>query len=166
MIPGNDPASLPLRDIHLPDAVSWWPLAPGWWALIILVVLLLVFLYWWIFKRKKVSRPVSDIAFKEFKLIQQDFVRHGDKSQLAKDISELLRRVCLSLFPRTDTASLTGEAWLSFLDQAFEQPEFTKGSGRVLIEAPYQSSPEYDEKKLLTLIENWINRVNQRGHET
>jgi Domain of unknown function (DUF4381) len=22
-----------LRDIHLPPGISWWPLAPGWWAL-------------------------------------------------------------------------------------------------------------------------------------
>ena len=29
-----------LRDIHLPDPVSIWPLAPGWWALMILVPVL------------------------------------------------------------------------------------------------------------------------------
>ena len=27
-----------LRDIHLPEAVSWWPLAPGWWVLGALLV--------------------------------------------------------------------------------------------------------------------------------
>jgi hypothetical protein len=25
-----------LRDIQLPEPISWWPLAPGWWVLIIL----------------------------------------------------------------------------------------------------------------------------------
>ena len=28
-----DPQAIPLRGLHLPDAVGWWPLAPGWWLL-------------------------------------------------------------------------------------------------------------------------------------
>ena len=33
-----DPEQIPLRDLHLPEAVGWWPLAPGWWVLIALAV--------------------------------------------------------------------------------------------------------------------------------
>ena len=29
-----DPEQIPLRDLHLPEAIGWWPLAPGWWILI------------------------------------------------------------------------------------------------------------------------------------
>ena len=29
-----DETALPLRDLHLPDAIGWWPLAPGWWGVI------------------------------------------------------------------------------------------------------------------------------------
>ena len=29
-----------LRDIHLPADISWWALAPGWWALIIMLGLM------------------------------------------------------------------------------------------------------------------------------
>ncbi|MGB5726303.1 MAG: DUF4381 domain-containing protein, partial [Thiogranum sp.] len=35
MNPGSE---LPLRDIHLPDPLSWWPPAPGWWLLLTLLV--------------------------------------------------------------------------------------------------------------------------------
>ena len=31
---------LPLRDLHLPAEVGWWPLAPGWWVLIAIVAAL------------------------------------------------------------------------------------------------------------------------------
>ena len=124
MNPVTDPASLPLRDIHLPDAVSWWPLAPGWWIVIALTILLLIYLYWILFKRKKPIKPVSDIALEEFRQIQRDFDQHKNKSQLAKDLSEFLRRVCLSLFPRTDAAGLLGDEWLGFLDQVLDEPEF------------------------------------------
>ena len=34
-----NPAELPLRDIHLPEPVSWWPMAPGWWWVIGLLLL-------------------------------------------------------------------------------------------------------------------------------
>ena len=30
-----------LRDIHLPEAVSLWPLAPGWWLLLALIAAVL-----------------------------------------------------------------------------------------------------------------------------
>ena len=33
-----DPQQIPLRDLHLPEAISWWPLAPGWWLLIAFAV--------------------------------------------------------------------------------------------------------------------------------
>jgi len=35
MNPGSE---LPLRDIHLPAPLSWWPPAPGWWLLLTLLV--------------------------------------------------------------------------------------------------------------------------------
>ena len=35
-----------LKDIHLPEAVSIWPLAWPWWILIICTLALLVFAIW------------------------------------------------------------------------------------------------------------------------
>ena len=32
-----DETTLPLRDLHLPDPIGWWPLAPGWWFVLVLV---------------------------------------------------------------------------------------------------------------------------------
>ena len=33
-----DQNALPLRDLHLPDAIGWWPPAPGWWVLFVLAL--------------------------------------------------------------------------------------------------------------------------------
>ena len=40
----NNPALEQLRDIHLPQAVHWWPPAPGWWLVAALVLALTVWL--------------------------------------------------------------------------------------------------------------------------
>ena len=46
--------TLPLRDIHLPDPIGWWPLAPGWWGVLGLVLLIISGIFWW--RRKKHRR--------------------------------------------------------------------------------------------------------------
>ena len=44
MNPTIDVSQLPLRDIHLPGPIGWWPPAPGWW-LVAALVLVAVALY-------------------------------------------------------------------------------------------------------------------------
>ena len=41
----SDPGSLQnLNDIVLPDAVAWWPPAPGWYAVLAVLLALLLWL--------------------------------------------------------------------------------------------------------------------------
>jgi hypothetical protein len=74
-----------------------------------------------------------------------DHRRHGDPQRLLRELSVLLRRIALSYFPRARVASLSGEAWLDFLDQALvgsAAPDgFRGGPGRVLAEGPFAPSP-------------------------
>jgi len=108
------PTPLPLRDIHLPDAVSWWPPAYGWWLLLVGLPVLLV-LCFAVYKRLTRKTALKS-ARKHLLLIKQD-------SQLSAyqklcEISTLLRRTAISYFPRAESASLTGEKWLAFLDSS------------------------------------------------
>jgi len=41
----NNPILEQLRDIHLPQAVHWWPPAPGWWILALVSLALITWLY-------------------------------------------------------------------------------------------------------------------------
>jgi len=162
MMQGTDPSSLPLRDIHLPDPVSLWPLAPGWWALIILLVIVLV-LTMYLFRRyhnHKISAPY--LAKQELERIKNHFNSNQDKSNLVKELSELIRRLSISIFPREKSAGLTGEEWLKFLDEYSVKNEFNNGIGRVLIEAPYQADPEFNSNELIDLISTWIESAGKR----
>ncbi|MEM8682735.1 MAG: DUF4381 domain-containing protein [Pseudomonadota bacterium] len=37
-----NPTEIPIRDLHLPPEISWWPLAPGWWVILAIVAIVLV----------------------------------------------------------------------------------------------------------------------------
>lgn len=154
----DSPETLNLRDIHLPHPVSWWPPAPGWWVLLFLG-LLIVFSVW-LFRLIQRRRSVRVAAFKELQMISHVFSQKGDAHQLVTSLSILLRRICLSYFPRTDVAGLTGEKWLEFLDHCLDwgnvQARFSQGAGRALIVAPYQPQATLHGEQLLNLCQYWI----------
>lgn len=159
----NNADALPLRDIHLPDSTLWWPPAPGWWILLFLVITLIVSIYFFIRQRKKKKLSAVYLARQELSRIENIFTQEKDKSKLIKDLSELIRRLSISVFNRSESASLTGDDWLQFLDNSNGGDAFTNGIGRALIEAPYQAAPDYDEQALLQLVARWIDSVQTKA---
>lgn len=154
---GEDPA-MQLRDIHLPDPVSWWPPAPGWWMLLVMSILLFFSVRG--FLRMKKARRVRVAAMNELESLSVVFNQTQDAHRLVKALSVLLRRICLSYYPRFNVAGLTGEAWLAFLDKHPEGKKahvhFSEGFGRTLITAPYQAKAEIDGEGLVQLCKEWI----------
>lgn len=145
---------LELRDIHLPEAIGWWPPAPGWWLLAIFVpffLLLSIVLY------KRITRKTAKKTAKKLLLkIKQDSTL-DDKHKL-QEISALIRRVAISLSARTETASLTGQTWLEFLDSSVNGTPFSEGSGRFLADAHYQkqAAVDLDIPQLIAVCEDWL----------
>lgn len=151
----NGAGELPLRDIHLPEPVSAWPPAPGWWllAVTLLAAAVTAVVLWRRYKRR---RAVPKAALRELARIEADFAGHNDKRRLAEALSELLRRAGLSLYPRRETAALTGERWLRWLDAHGGMDAFTREPGRALVRAPYQPDPDYDATGLIALCRQWL----------
>jgi hypothetical protein len=149
---------LPLRDIHIPEAIGLWPPAIGWWLLAILLPLMLYFsykLYKYITRKtalKAVKKQIKTLK------INQEF---DDKQKLI-ELSSLMRRTAISIFPREDVASLTEEAWLVFLDRNSDSLNFNTKIGRLLVDAAYRKAP--DLKALMVLFdrcENWLNQQKE-----
>lgn len=145
--------TLPLRDLHLPDGVSWWPLAPGWWALIALAAVGLV---WLLLKYRQYRRQSAArrYALKQMKLYAEAYAQHRNAVLLGSQLSELLRRTMLAYAPRRNVAGLTGEDWLAFLDRGLDKPHFRDGDGRPLVEWPYRD-PAFraDDSDVLALLD-------------
>ncbi|NKC11248.1 MAG: DUF4381 family protein [Gammaproteobacteria bacterium] len=124
-----------LRDLHTPEAIAWFPPAPGWWiaagALLASVIALCI----WTARRR---RSVLGQALRELAAIERCAKHHGCPRRAAVRISTLLRRYALFAYPRQEVAGLTGERWVDFLNRAAGQPLFDAATSRILLEAPYR----------------------------
>lgn len=149
-----NPADLPLRDIHLPDPISWWPLALGWWfvaaATLLLITLTLFVIY------RLVRQSTKKQANKVLKEIEATFQQTNNGAQCIAELSILLRRVVITRNPKS--AGVTGKAWLQLLDDPNTQ-EFSQGLGQILLTAPYQ--PSVDSEEVSALIKLCRKVVNQ-----
>ncbi|MCP3669268.1 MAG: DUF4381 domain-containing protein, partial [Gammaproteobacteria bacterium] len=97
-----------LHDIHTPDGVDWWPLAPGWWLLLLFGSILLIYSL----LRQHRGSCLQREARSELKRIRQEFQDHQQQSRLSMEINILLRRVALTRAPRSLVAGLVGTNWL------------------------------------------------------
>lgn len=132
-----DPTQLPLRDLHLPEAVGWWPLAPGWWFLIAILLGVALWQAWRYVQRWRFEAS-RRYALREFTRYESEYLKSHDPVTLGKNLSNLLRRAMLAYAPRAEVAGLTGEAWLRWLDRDLPVPYFHTEGGKSLLVLPYR----------------------------
>lgn len=159
-----NPETLPLRDIHLPAAISWWPLAPGWWLVLAVTLLVLAGIAWWVFKRfQRVGKttPVTT-ALTELTRLQREYAH--DSQALLREISVLLRRIAISQYGRQTVSGLTGSAWVTFLDQQVGKPVFAGKFDRLLTELPYCPAVQVEMAAFIQAVREWIKLQGERKH--
>lgn len=148
-----------LRDIHLPPAVGLWPKALGWVISfgILFISLSAGILYF--FRIYNSKRPKKE-ALALLKYYQSQFQKDKDAPLTAARISELLKRVALVYFPRTQVASLQGDSWVQFLNKTGKGVHFTSVYFELveLPYSPYSSNRLPDIEKLFKEAEKWISQ--------
>ena len=149
---------LPLRDIHLPEAISAWPPAIGWWILALLIPLSLFLL----FKgyRHLTRKTALKSAKQHFKVLQA--ATELTPQQQLQALSSLMRRSAVSLYPQQEVSSLTGVAWIEFLNQHSKNNEFDAQLGDLLNTALYR--PPTEELELSALFKacaSWLNHQQE-----
>lgn len=128
-----------LRDIHLPEGVSAFPLAYGWWVIILSVVATFFLIKFFLYLRRKSKKRYA------LKLIER--VSTTNPILASKQYSEILRRICVLKYPKA--ATLYGQEWLEFLHRHCRQ-KLNEAEAGLLLNAPYMSGEAkgYGEKEI------------------
>lgn len=156
----NSSALEQLRDIHLPDPIGWWPPAIGWVLLGVFTLLVLLGLVG-LLVRYVIHNRAKRQALRLLKTYQDAYLKQPNAPLTSSRISELLKRVALVYYPREKTASLSGEAWITFLNDTSKQLDFRSVSV-LLIDCPYQPSSTHDLSPLFDLAQQWIKQRRGR----
>ncbi|WP_440993708.1 DUF4381 domain-containing protein [Cysteiniphilum litorale] len=147
-----------LKDIHLPPAVSIWPLAVGWYILAVIVLVVIALMIWFLAKKIKTHRHKQAIINIFDQTIQ---ATQSEKPQaLISEVSIFLKRVIMQEL-KVDNAHLYfGEDWLKFLDQQLKTDDFSQGDGRLLLDGYRLKEVSIDEQQaLITLTKKWLRKV-------
>ena len=107
-----------LKDIHTPESVSWWPLAPLWWVLFAIILAGILFFAWRRWQQYRALAPLRQ-AFAELSALDPE------SADFIAKLHRLQRRVAMVCFSGSDSlnssqqaiAALTGAQWRQFLNQ-------------------------------------------------
>ena len=145
------PDNLPeLRDIHLPDGVSAFPPAYGWWVILATIIALVALVYMISVIRRKSKKLYA------LHLLQNIYCNNTIAS--AVEMSGLLRRICI--FKYKEAITLSGINWIKFLNSKTKKPLADK-TAELLLNAPYipQNSKGFAQSDVIALrqfCKNWI----------
>lgn len=133
-----------LHDLALPERVSWWPLASGWYVLAGVLLLCALMVLWrvWLGWRANAYRRA---ALRELAIAPD-----------AAAVALVLRRTALAIAPRALVASKQGADWADWLSA--QSGEVLSGVARAqLASAPYAPEcAEEDSRELHVFAQAWI----------
>jgi len=141
-----------LHDFYQPPPPSWRPQTIGWYAVFAIAALLLLWL-----AVHLIRRWIADRYRRE--------ALHELAQARPEQLSELLKRTALSLWPREKVASLSGDAWLKFLDGSARNDLFQSAPASLLEEIalrPVSLSSE-DESAVRKAAATWIRKHRKPG---
>ncbi|WP_313088980.1 DUF4381 domain-containing protein [Pseudomonas sp.] len=157
-----------LEPLIAPSPVGAWPLAPGWWflaALLLAIVLLLRLRPW---QRQKpdagarpadaVPEPQRQLALDELAGLSKPYDGQPANAWL-QQLNALLKRLCRTRYPDDNPHTLSGRAWLAFLDSRCPAAGLTRWM--VLVEGVYRSECRLDDKAIEGLeqsVQIWIRK--------
>lgn len=136
-----------LKDIHLPDAIGFWPPALGWWLLTAsLIAILIAAIVLYKHRRKNAYRRA---AVQQVNKLFSDYQQQQQSHQLTGELNRLLKAVALQSYATEQVSRLTQKKWLDFLDNSANMQAFGQGAGQILASAPYDQSSELTDAAAL-----------------
>ena len=159
-----------LHDVHLPPDVSWWPPAPGWWILALMSALMVMGVAWQ-YKLRLLRNDPRQHAQERLDALhtlwqdsqqathiqtsQNEYLACESENDYLRQSNIILRELAIALAGRTEVASLTGNAWIDWLEHGLKQP-LPKEMRLLLGTACYQRSVTVDIENVYTHVQRVI----------
>ena len=136
-----------LHDFYQPPPPAWTPQTIGWYVVFAILALLVIWMTIHSLRRWLANRYRRE-ALRELALLQPE------------QFSTLLKRTALSAWPREKVASLSGEAWINFLNESAKNNSFHQIPGNRIEEIALRSQTlsSEDEQTLRKITDEWIRR--------
>ena len=144
-----------LKEIALPESVSYFPQTPAWYVLFGVIVVLILFFLWKQYKHYQ-NNKYRRVALTELSKIKSE--------KTFVEIPELVKRVALVFSDRNEIASLSGDTWLEFLNKSYKGNGFSSEAGSLFVDLGYSSQNRINQyqqsemETLINLISKWIKK--------
>lgn len=152
-----------------PPPPGFWPPAPGWWLLAALLGAALLLVWrrktlrgWW---QRRHPAPVVDsldpqrqAALDELQRLPQPYDGTPAGPWL-QALNALLKRLCRAHYPDSHSHTLSGRAWLAFLDSRCPAAGLTRWM--ILVEGAYRADCRLDDRAIDDLqqaVATWIRK--------
>jgi hypothetical protein len=153
-----------LADIHLPEPISYWPPAPGWWLLVLLVIILMSWLAvkaWHAHRLRQICAHALhelDTAYHHYLQAESPDRDQQNAARLLflNEFNAVLRRVSLWHFPNSGVASLGGAAWVDFIREKGESSLLTDEIADALAQGRFMTRCDVNTEQLYRFGESWI----------
>ncbi|HYQ38325.1 MAG TPA: DUF4381 domain-containing protein [Pseudomonas sp.] len=155
----------------LPPPPAVWPPAPGWWLLAVLLLGVAGLLWWqrrrllaWWPRRRPEPAPAAALdpqrqaALDELLGLPRPYDR-APAGPWLQALNALLKRLCRAHYPDSQSHTLSGRAWLAFLDNRCPAAGLTRWM--ILVEGTYRADCRLDDKAIDGLqqaVETWIRK--------
>jgi hypothetical protein len=107
-----------LKDVHLPQEISIFPLAGIWYILMGIVVVITALGLWWILVKNRYKKQ----KLQAYALLAE--IEKKQSGEMLSEISILIKRVAILKYPKEKVHTLFGEKWLEFLDKTGKYNKF------------------------------------------
>lgn len=157
-----------LEPLISPAPVAWWPPAPGWWVLaalipIVLWVLWLTRQHWQPRRASKKTKeapldPLRQAALEELARLPRPY-DGAPAGPWLQALNGLLKRLSRARWPESHSHTLSGRAWLAFLDNRCPAAGLTRWM--ILVEGGYRAECRLDDKAingLAAAVETWVRK--------
>lgn len=137
-----------LEPLVVPDAVSYFPVTPGWWVVGAWLLTLSLYVCWRGYLRWRHN------AYRRQALRELGEIYSQDKSLRSAEIATLLKRTALAAYPRNQVASLAGHDWAEFLRDTSEQDAEVVAAADNIASAAYRL--DVDAAEIVDGARRWI----------